>query len=283
VFPTGLIVILVIFAAAGSLAIILRFPPSQRLLIAVFVVYLWLIPAFALIYHALYRFNPLNFVFAQDIAHGRRTEVLEQKTRDRDTLLASASGLDELARTLAQRRQDLAFTRGGLWDVSAITGPTYEFEIGMGYFWVLAKDSHIYCENYVDFRLRGAGGSPRREILVLHGPRNDDPARERKIEAILAARHPSFYRELVLRRLKERRTEIERISTEIAAINSVQTRIWRYGDFLYFSTITQASVGYGDILPNSTAVRTVVTIQVLCGVALLTVAIAVFANRVGRP
>jgi hypothetical protein len=49
---------------------------------------------------------------------------------------------------------------------------------------------------------------------------------------------------------------------------------WTAYDFLYFSIITQTTVGYGDILPNCTRVRKLVTAQVLIGLFLL----AVFIN-----
>lgn len=34
--------------------------------------------------------------------------------------------------------------------------------------------------------------------------------------------------------------------------------VWSYWDFVYFSTVTQTTVGYGDIVPNSTSVRALV-------------------------
>ena len=42
-----------------------------------------------------------------------------------------------------------------------------------------------------------------------------------------------------------------------------------YLDFVYFSTVTQSTVGYGDILPNSTAVRSIVMLQLIWAYALL--------------
>jgi hypothetical protein len=41
---------------------------------------------------------------------------------------------------------------------------------------------------------------------------------------------------------------------------------WNFVDFFYFSTITQATVGYGDMLPNSSFIRFLVTLQTLIGV-----------------
>jgi voltage-gated potassium channel len=46
-----------------------------------------------------------------------------------------------------------------------------------------------------------------------------------------------------------------------------------FWDFLYFSTITQSSTGYGDILPNGRLVRMVVTLQIILGLFVLGIVI----------
>ena len=51
--------------------------------------------------------------------------------------------------------------------------------------------------------------------------------------------------------------EIERSNAGLAK------SAWSYWDFLYFSAITATTVGYGDMLPNSTSVRMVVVAQTL--------------------
>jgi hypothetical protein len=48
-------------------------------------------------------------------------------------------------------------------------------------------------------------------------------------------------------------------------------RAWGLWDFMYFSAITQTTVGYGDILPNATAIRLLVVAQVLVGYTFLVV------------
>jgi hypothetical protein len=47
--------------------------------------------------------------------------------------------------------------------------------------------------------------------------------------------------------------------------------VWKDLDFVYFSAITISTVGYGDILPNSTTVRMVVVSEVILGQFLLIV------------
>lgn len=44
-------------------------------------------------------------------------------------------------------------------------------------------------------------------------------------------------------------------------------------DFIYFSVISQTSTGYGDILPNKTSIRIIVSSQILLGLYLLAIAI----------
>jgi len=56
-----------------------------------------------------------------------------------------------------------------------------------------------------------------------------------------------------------------------SALKVTSRNVWSYWDFLYFSTIVQTTVGFGDILPNSTPVRMLVTCQIIIGYALLVV------------
>ena len=45
---------------------------------------------------------------------------------------------------------------------------------------------------------------------------------------------------------------------------------YRYWDFFYFSAIALTTLGYGDILPNSTSVRVLVAIEAILGVVVIT-------------
>lgn len=47
--------------------------------------------------------------------------------------------------------------------------------------------------------------------------------------------------------------------------------LWNQFDFLYFSVITISTVGYGDILPNSTTIRMIVVSEIIIGQLILIV------------
>jgi hypothetical protein len=83
---------------------------------------------------------------------------------------------------------------------------------------------------------------------------------------------PDLRRLLSLWRSSRARENAE-LESQLGSIDSEEPQIWAFGDFLYFSTITQTTVGYGDILPNSTRVRKLVSIQILLGYVLLVVII----------
>lgn len=70
----------------------------------------------------------------------------------------------------------------------------------------------------------------------------------------------------------------EKLKKDVARLESLSGTgpdIWSYWDFFYFSTIVQTTVGFGDILPNSTPVRMLVSFQIVMGYALLIVVVNV--------
>jgi len=70
-----------------------------------------------------------------------------------------------------------------------------------------------------------------------------------------------------------KRTERNRLDllTRLGTTSEAWPDIWSYLDFVYFATISQTTIGYGDILPNSTTVRVLVITQGLIAYALLIV------------
>jgi len=74
--------------------------------------------------------------------------------------------------------------------------------------------------------------------------------------------------------------KLSKLKKRLATLSTMTPMVWSYWDFLYFSVITQATVGYGDILPNRTAVRMLVCLQTLIALVFLVVVInLVFRNN----
>jgi hypothetical protein len=51
-------------------------------------------------------------------------------------------------------------------------------------------------------------------------------------------------------------------------------------DFIYYSFVTLATLGYGEILPISTQARSLVILEIITGVLYLAILIALFLKRV---
>ena len=82
---------------------------------------------------------------------------------------------------------------------------------------------------------------------------------------------PEEWQRVVPGVMKQLTSEREKLARQVETFSTADPDIWSYWDFLYFSTVVQTTVGLGDILPNSTGVRSVVTAQIVLGYALLIV------------
>ncbi len=69
----------------------------------------------------------------------------------------------------------------------------------------------------------------------------------------------------------------------LTSLETTNSEVWTYWDFFYFSTVTQTTVGYGDMLPNRTAVRITVIFQVLFGILFLVVVINLSVSEITKP
>ena len=88
------------------------------------------------------------------------------------------------------------------------------------------------------------------------------------METTARGRDIKLYRETNKRAIAELEREIKSCEGELYSVTDYTQRYWSFWDFFYFSAITQTTVGYGDILPNSTTVRMLVVVQVMWGLIL---------------
>jgi hypothetical protein len=78
-------------------------------------------------------------------------------------------------------------------------------------------------------------------------------------------------------------TEHSAIMARLQTLNTPSPDVWSFWDFFYFSVITQGTVGYGDIIPNRTLVRSIVVAQLLLGYLVLVVVVNWVATAGHKP
>lgn len=77
------------------------------------------------------------------------------------------------------------------------------------------------------------------------------------------------WKALISNLVEDVKEDIDATRKRLERISATLPDVWFFWDFLYFSTIVQTTVGFGDILPNSTVVRLVSVFRVLLGDAAL--------------
>jgi len=80
-------------------------------------------------------------------------------------------------------------------------------------------------------------------------------------------------------RIRESKSAIQHYTRRIESITTREPEVWELADFLYFSLITQTTVGYGDILPNNRTVRILITFQLLISLFLIAFVMTGYAMR----
>ena len=226
-------------------------------LLTCFTIYAIFFFIFAGIYYSIFRANPRNFLFNSDITRSQAlplTIPIEQEIAklqvDLDAhkvLSKTAFGLRELP-----NETELEFTIY-----------VNDFEIKT----ILAKDK--FDSKEVNFSIKGQDKNHILDSVDLMevakrvvGPRGLEKARDYVIERAVKLEELINERQA---RLKE--------------LQGPTSQVWSYWDFFYFSVITQSTVGYGDILPNSTLVRMVVSAQLIIGLMILTILISLSFRR----
>jgi hypothetical protein len=216
----------------------------NRWLAICFATYVVLIFVFAFIYYALYRQRPQRFFFATGVQDSQ-TASYELDARKR--LLALATENEALA--FIQER----VSKGA--SPQALAEQRIEGSLPSGCYFALY------------LRSPGSTSDAKLPTIELRNTQGEELARvslpqrwpwEPWDEAFLRRRHKNLARAAIL----EKRL--------LSAPNNPYD-VWSYWDFLYFSSICQTTVGFGDILPNATPVRLLVVTQIVLGYGVLVV------------
>jgi hypothetical protein len=234
-----------------------------------FYIYIGWVFLFGGLYYALFRRNPAAFMFTADILSAQATTFKLAARRDSVTAELQIRYLQTLVDSLEARPKAMPLTSrlGSTGSQAVIKFGSREYSISRS-----VHDSGV-----------GAPESPglievRQDAAVLtslelpSGKLDVTPSTTSELQE--QARQMVDY-------LQEQLTRSHELVMRLPATARPS---WDYADFVYFSAITQLTVGYGDILPNTTMVRLLVVVQSLLAVMMLVVVInlVVTGNPVSR-
>ncbi len=224
-------------------------------LLLTFAVYIAALFIFAWRYYRIYLQSPSSFLFAENIRDSKKIELqpvltagMNEKTREIEVLkhlleiLARVESLDGLVESremfLLASGNSYSIVKRSKWYPDSVPGPAKSsFEV----IW--------YQAEYVDFSGKVIN------VFNLGGQLTRWETWSKRITKLLKKSEASYggYKKRIL------------------SFSEYFPEIWTFWDFLYFSVISQTTVGYGDILPNRTSIRMLVVAQIIIGYAILVV------------
>lgn len=225
-------------------------------LIICFSSYILSIFLFATIYSLLFKQLPKRFVFNKEVLAGKRKERedwLNNKTND---LKPKVEVLEHVVGELEQGK-----------DIEDITAQNKSVNLPSGNKYQILKETQFFSSGH-------PYPHPGYLIEVEFPYVNIQNRFGQTIGRI------DYYGNLMLwekgygdrfkRKLRKHNKQLLHYQKDLKNIEDYHLpAIWSFLDFFYFSASTQTTLGFGDILPNSTLVRMIVIFQVLIGLSLL--------------
>ncbi|MGB9256286.1 MAG: potassium channel family protein [Candidatus Korobacteraceae bacterium] len=227
----------------------------------VFALYFVSIAGFGGVYWRLYYTNNANFWFNEDIyksQYSAARNLYEREFREEAQAVALLTGELDAVNTV-----DSDFRKGLLSESADREGTT-----------VRSPSGYIMRLQEMIIHSVSGGPAPPAYRISISDPKGKLITNE--VISILEQPNTTETLRILLAELQDKYQKLlaghtETLSTLSAARGP--TRIWSYWDFFYFSMMTQTTVAFGDMLPNTTAVRMVVCVQVFLGCLLLIVII----------
>ncbi|HEY6769659.1 MAG TPA: potassium channel family protein [Candidatus Sulfotelmatobacter sp.] len=216
-------------------------------LIVTFLVFIGTIVGFGVVYMLLSKKRRSHFIFNSDIVAAQKQQVQHD--------VAGVS--QRLQLTLTILRECLAVVENSSEQRK-----------------IVSLDSGARCECIFD-----PGDTLAAEFSCLPGSCIKVYSSENKLLGEYFIYYNESTSEALSRTLNRVEKEYSGVVIQLQSLTTPLSDVWSFIDFLYFSTMTQTTVGYGDILPNSSAVRKVVMLQVLVGYALVLIVLNLVLSR----
>jgi hypothetical protein len=215
----------------------------------VFYLYLLIITIFANIYYFSYGIDHSSFVFAKDVHQSKLSSQIKEDSVQIHNLETEATNLkaiqQRLKRTGSQHSDTIFSNLRHLflrWDNKSVIVE-------------LSIDNLVFKHSSL--------GDILSHYVRLYKPNSKEPFLENEVKIKTSDEDISSPEKLGYKVIS---TRIDDNTKELSSLKSSNYLRWNFVDFFYFSTITQATVGYGDMLPNSTFIRFLVALQTLIGI-----------------
>ncbi len=227
-------------------------------LIALFGAYLTSIAVFGLVYWHIYSRDPSAFAFNADIFK-RQVFTVESAAVEKLSKMKKVLPLLQEADTYLKSNDPLMIPMPSKWYKF---GERWETFLGNLHF---------------TMQIQNVGSPPAGPMTTIYAITVEDISRGENFsyEVMRDPLDDLTFPELVDRWKARLEVDIDTTEHRLTSLWTESSQVWSLMGFLYFSLISQTTVGFGDILPNNTRIRTLVGMQILIGYLMLVVVINV--------
>ena len=236
---------------------------NSRLLYIAFGIYMLSILLFGYIYYFVYYMDEKSFIFNSDIENAR-IQILTQEHQNNKV---------EIIELLAILKNLKSGLKSGALEVKLKDDNSYRSET----IWYVSMDGLIaqfHCNDEKDFNLSKFLIVGQDDANVVHHV-TAPPLRFCGVNSDIDKMWLTYSDYLI----EDQKSKLEAIQLYLDINDSPYARHWGIVDFVYFSAITQTTVGYGDILPNKTKVRAIIIMQILIGLIAIVIAGRSFSSK----